>query len=89
MRDILALFRRRKAAEAILADPVMEEAFEAARLRALTAIEASPLTDSGTRELAYHRLRALAAVKEELRIFIEDHAIEKARLDRQERQDKA
>lgn len=83
------LFRRKIAAEAALEDPVLGEAFEAARQRALNVIEKSPLRETETRELAYHRVKALEAVKHELAVFLQEYSTEKARLERAERQSDA
>lgn len=87
MMKISELFRRKAAAEAALEDPILMAAFDAARDRALSVIERSPLKESETRELAYQRLKALEAVKHELAVFINEHTTEKARLDREARRE--
>jgi hypothetical protein len=80
--SIADLFRRRRGAEAALLDPTLLEAFASAKERAQLAIERSSLKDHEVRELAYHRLKALEAVKHELERFIAAHKIERERLDK-------
>lgn len=89
MEKLSELFRRAKAAEAVLLDPVLTEAFKMVKARALLSIETTAPGDVDAREDAYQRVRALKDVEQELKKFIELYKVEKSRLDRLEKKQKA
>ncbi len=88
MQKLSELFSRARAAEEVLLDPVLTEAFRMVKARALLSIETTAPADTAAREDAYQRVRALRDVEQELKKFIELYKVEKARLDRLEKRDK-
>lgn len=79
-KDAEARDRARKAKE-LLKNELFTDAIEAVRRQHLNAIEVSRPSDGKAREDAYHALRALRKIKDQLSAEIESGKLAKKRLD--------
>lgn len=73
LADLTRLFGRRRDAEEALEHPAITAAFVAARERAIHDFTTSSPGATALREDAYHRLRALALVRQELEAAVAEH----------------
>jgi len=77
---------RGRRARSLLDDPVLAQSFERLERDLIAAWRQSPLRDREAREQHYQRLLALDALRRELRLLVEEGALEERRRLRADRE---